>query len=126
MLPRRGTGEAGNMVCPHCHSGNCFRSRSGGVLDLIARLGGLKPWRCHACGRRFYARRVALSFVRYAHCPKCGNFDLQPISRERVEKGTLLALKRWLGFPAYRCEPCRQRFFSALPHRRILPSPFGS
>ena len=35
----------------------------------------------------------------YAHCPKCGNFDLEPISRERVEKGNLLAVKRLLRVP---------------------------
>jgi hypothetical protein len=34
----------------------------------------------------------------------------------------LISLKRFLGFPAYRCSPCRERFFSALPYRRIVPS----
>lgn len=65
---------------------------------------------------------MALPFVRYAHCPKCGNFDLKHIARERVKKGSLLFLKRMLVFPAYRCEPCREKFFSVLPYRRILPS----
>jgi len=65
---------------------------------------------------------VALPFVRYAHCPKCGNFDLERIARDRVQEGTLLFLKRFIGFPAYRCDPCRERFFSVLPFRRILPS----
>lgn len=114
------------MICPYCRSENCFRSHRNGFLDFASRFAGLKPWRCHACDRRFYARRVALWFVRYAHCPKCGNFDLELISRDRVERGTLLLLKRWLGFPAYRCDPCRQRFFSALPYRRILPSAIAS
>lgn len=114
------------MICPQCRSGNCFRSHRNGALDIVSQLAGLKPWRCHACERRFYARRVALWFVRYAHCPKCGNFDLEPISRERVEQGTFLTIKRWLGFPAYRCDPCRQRFFSSLPSRRILPSAIAS
>jgi hypothetical protein len=39
-----------------------------------------------------------------------------------VEEGTLVFIKRFLGFSAYRCDPCRQRFFSVLPYRRILPS----
>jgi hypothetical protein len=34
----------------------------------------------------------------------------------------MVFLKRFLGFPAYRCDPCRQRFFSIRPYRRILPS----
>lgn len=82
----------------------------------------MRPWRCHTCDKRFYAWRVALAFTRYAHCPRCGNFDLEHISSERVENGTFILLKRFLGFPAYRCDPCRQRFFSVLPFRRILPS----
>jgi len=39
-----------------------------------------------------------------------------------VEEGTLVFVKRLVGFPAYRCDPCRQKFFSVLPFRRILPS----
>jgi len=57
-----------------------------------------------------------------AHCPRCGNFNLERISRERVEDGIGITLKRWLGFPAYRCDPCRHRFFSVLQFRRIVPS----
>jgi hypothetical protein len=65
---------------------------------------------------------VAIPFTRYAHCPRCGNFDLQHITRDRVDQGTLPSVKRFLGFPAYRCDPCRQKFFSFLPYRRIVPS----
>lgn len=110
------------MICPQCRSSDCFRSHRDGVLDLLSTLLGLRPWRCHACDRRFYAGRVACKFCYYTHCWKCGNFDLEHISRERVEQGTLLALKRWLAIPAYRCVPCRERFFSVLPFRRIVPS----
>lgn len=65
---------------------------------------------------------MALPFLHYAHCPRCGHFDLERISPERVTWGVLLPLKRWLGFPAYRCDPCRLKFFSVLPSRRILSS----
>jgi hypothetical protein len=44
------------------------------------------------------------------------------VARERVEQGTLILFKRFFGFPAYRCDPCRQKFFSFLPYRRIIPS----
>jgi putative component of membrane protein insertase Oxa1/YidC/SpoIIIJ protein YidD len=71
---------------------------------------------------RFFGRRVAVAFAGYAHCPRCGNFALDRISKERVEKGTLVFLKRLLRFPAYRCDPCRERFFSSLPYRKIVPS----
>jgi hypothetical protein len=61
-------------------------------------------------------------FWRYAHCPRCGNFDLEHIAPDRVNWGLLIGLKRWLGFPAFRCAPCRKKFFSVLPYRRIVPS----
>jgi predicted RNA-binding Zn-ribbon protein involved in translation (DUF1610 family) len=113
------------MICPQCRSADCFRSHRDGFVDFVFTMAKLKPWRCHTCDRRFYGHRVAVPFVRFVHCPKCGNFDLERISRERVEAGSFLFLKRHLGFRAYRCNPCRQRFFSILPFRRILPSTFS-
>jgi hypothetical protein len=110
------------MICPQCRSTDCFRSHRDGVSDYVLTVVDLKPWRCHTCDRRFYAWRVAIAFSRYAHCYRCGNFDLEHLSRERVDKGTLISVKRWLQFPAYRCDPCRERFFSVLPLRRIVPS----
>jgi hypothetical protein len=91
------------------------------MLDWLLTLAELRPWRCRACDRRFYAWRVAVRHAFYAHCPNCGNFDLQAIARARVEQGTFLRLKRLLAFPAYRCPSCRERFFSLRPYRQILP-----
>jgi hypothetical protein len=123
ILPRRKRGfDNQPMICPQCRSVDCFRSHRSGAFDYLSTLLGLRPWRCHSCDLRFHASVVAVSFSGYAHCPRCGNFDLEHISADRVENGTLVTLKRWLAFPAYRCDPCRQRFFSALPFRRILPS----
>jgi hypothetical protein len=102
------------MICPQCRSDNCFRSHRDGILDFVLTAAGLRPWRCHSCERRFHAWRVAAILERFAHCPRCGNFDL--------EDGTLVFVKRWMRFPAYRCDPCRHRFFSVLEFRRIVPS----
>jgi len=110
------------MICPQCRSADCFRSHRSGITDLLGTLVGLRPWRCDTCDYRFFAGRVAVVFVRYAHCPRCGNFALDRIPKERVDKGTLVFLKRFLKFPAYRCAPCRERFFSSLPYRKIVPS----
>jgi hypothetical protein len=110
------------LICPQCRSSHCFRSRRHGFFDLLGTLARLRPWRCRACDRRFYAWSVAVGFSGYAHCPKCGNFDLGHIARDRVLRGTLVFLKRIVGFPAYRCDPCRENFFSVLPFRRIVPS----
>lgn len=106
------------MICPQCRSDECYRSHRSG-LDYCWTLFGFRPWRCHTCDKRFLAGSVALAFSGYAHCPRCGNLDLGRIAIQRVDTGTLIALKRWLDFPAYRCNPCRLKFFSVLPFRRI-------
>jgi len=110
------------MICPRCRSVNCARSRRRGAFDFLGKLAGLRPWRCLTCDIRFHAGAVALSFERFAHCSRCGNFDLEVIPRDRVEMGAFVALKKFLGFPAYRCDPCRYRFFTLLPARAIFPS----
>ena len=51
----------------------------------------LRPWRCSKCDRRFYAHSVPLKFVRYAHCRRCGNFDLQRIAGAKA-RGRALRL----------------------------------
>jgi len=84
---------------------------------------GLRPWRCRSCEDRFYAWKVAAVYARHAHCPKCGNFDLQRVSRERVDEGYLLWPRRLLGFHAYRCDPCRTKFFSVRKLHRIVAAP---
>jgi len=112
------------MICPQCRSARCSRSHRSGVIDFFGTLMGMRPWRCRICDYRFFAWQVPVSFARYAHCPKCGNFDLQRIAHDRVDRGTLLFVKRFLGFPAYRCEPCRERFYSVRRPRRIVPSVF--
>ncbi|HXX44065.1 MAG TPA: hypothetical protein VEJ38_05010 [Candidatus Acidoferrales bacterium] len=65
---------------------------------------------------------MAVSFEGYAHCPRCGNFDLDHIARDRVGPGLWPTLQRFLGLPAYRCDPCREKFFTLRPYRRIVPS----
>jgi hypothetical protein len=78
----------------------------------------LRPWRCAKCQRRFYAGAVPLKFVTKAHCDQCGNFDLQRISNQHVS-GLLSWIPRLLRVPAYRCAPCRNRFFSLRPRRKV-------
>lgn len=123
ILPTRQ--EPFPMICPQCRSVDCFRSHRN-PLDYLLTFFAVRPWRCHTCDKRFHAGKVAIVFARYVHCPKCGNLDLEHISADRVERGTLVALKRWLRFPAYRCSPCRQRFFSVLRFRRIQPATIPS
>jgi hypothetical protein len=82
-------------------------------------LTGVRPWRCRLCELRFYAWAVPVNYQKYVHCGRCGNLDLQRISGEHVTEGPFRWLQRLLRLPAYRCEPCRYRFFSLRLYRRI-------
>ena len=92
------------------------------MSDYSLGLTGLRPWRCRTCERRFYAWAVPIRYAAYAHCRRCGNLDLQRIARDKVTEGWFRWAKRLLGFRAYRCSPCRYRFFSLRLHRRIVPT----
>ena len=109
------------LLCPACHSDTPRRSRRKSVKDYLNGVTLLRPWRCRGCDQRFYAWAVPIAYVRYAHCHMCGNMDLQRISREHGA-GAFNWLFRLLRFPTYRCAPCRNRFFSIRPYRRIVPT----
>jgi hypothetical protein len=64
---------------------------------------------------------VAFAYLRYAHCRRCGNLDLQRVSREHVD-GWFAWLGRLLRVPAYRCGPCRRKFFCLLRNRHLRAS----
>jgi hypothetical protein len=51
----------------------------------------------------------------------CGNLDVQRISSEHG-MGMLSWVYRLFRAPAYRCAPCRNRFFSFRIYRRIIPT----
>jgi hypothetical protein len=108
------------MTCPGCRSGTCKRSRREGSRDFLFRLIGLRPWRCCACERRFFAWSVAPRYLQYAHCRHCGNLGVKRISSEYVI-GFLSGLLRTLHLPAYRCAACRYKFFSVRRRFSIVP-----
>jgi len=61
---------------------------------------------------------MSLSEGLHAHCPICGNQELKRIAPEHV--GALLGgVWAALRVPAYRCEPCRHKYFSILPYRNV-------
>ncbi|HUJ39167.1 MAG TPA: hypothetical protein VLW54_01365 [Candidatus Acidoferrales bacterium] len=98
-----------------CKARTCRRSRRRNLGDYAASLVGVLPWRCSTCHSRFYAHRVPFRLLLRAHCPRCGNPKLERIASDRVEEGRLLPLKRILGLPAYRCDPCRTKFYAMRP-----------
>jgi len=106
------------MVCPVCKARNCRRSRRRNLAEYAISFFGILPWRCPTCETRFRAHRVAFPLFFRAHCPRCGNPHLDKISSDRVMEGLLLPLKRILGMPAYRCDPCRMKFYSLRPRYR--------
>ncbi len=90
-------------------------------MDYLVGATRLRPWRCRACYMRFYAWAAPVEYVWYVHCDLCGNMDVQRISNE-YGMGMFAWLFRLMRFPAYRCPPCRYRFFSIRIHRRIVPA----
>jgi hypothetical protein len=59
--------------------------------------------------------------IGFAHCPRCGNMRLGRVSRERAGYGLGQVVAKLLRIPAYRCEPCRLKFFSVRPTLKVLP-----
>ncbi len=107
------------MICPSCHSDHCRRSQRRGFGEHLLGLTGLRSWRCGICKLRFFGWSVPVNYAGYAHCKMCGSLDLQRISREHVDTGHFRLLWRLLQVPAYRCPPCRHKFFSLLSYHRI-------
>jgi hypothetical protein len=91
------------------------------VKDYLVGVTRMRPWRCQACESRFYAWATSIEYVANVHCGMCGNMDLQRISSEHG-MGSLAWVFRIFGVPAYRCAPCRNRFFSFRIYRRIVAS----
>jgi len=110
------------MICPQCQSESCRRSRRQGFNDFAISILRMRPWRCRACDLRFFAWTVPMEYLPYVHCMLCGNLDLQRISSDYVD-GIFAWFFRMIHIPAYRCAPCRNRFFSVLRYHRIVPSP---
>jgi C4-type Zn-finger protein len=104
------------MTCPVCKSSAARRSRRQHFGDYVFSVLGVYPWRCKECESRFYARLMPLGDSLRAHCPICGNPDLKRISADYVDS-PLAFLWRKLSIPAYRCEPCRHKYFSVKPCR---------
>lgn len=115
------------MICPRCESYNCHRSHRK-MRERLLSLLGLLPWRCEDCRKRFYARLVPPRFLLRARCPQCGNLELEPIRRSRLQGRPLAQLATYLGAKALRCEGCRENFAAWRPlHRtgkRTEPSRF--
>jgi len=57
---------------------------------------------------------MSLSHSLYAHCPICGNSELRRISPEYVNSLSAF-IWRTLRIPAFRCDPCRHKYFSIRP-----------
>ena len=104
------------MTCPVCKGKDTRRSRRQNAADYVLSVFGVYPWRCRDCRARFYARLMNLSDTLHAHCPICGNVELKRISPEHVDT-PLGFIWSMLRVPAYRCEPCRHKYFSVLPSR---------
>ena len=110
------------MNCRVCDSNDCQRDERRGTVDFLLSAFALEPWRCRNCERRFHA--VAAGVVRYLHarCTVCGSSDLRRMDPMYVS-GPGFHIGRTLRLPAYRCLPCRNKFFSIFPLKPLDASP---
>jgi C4-type Zn-finger protein len=108
--------ENGEMTCPICKSRDARRSRRQDATDYLLSVAGVYPWRCQSCHGRFHGRLMPLSDSLRAHCPVCRNVEVKRIAAEHVVT-PLGFVWRFLRIPAYRCEPCRHKYFSLRPLR---------
>jgi hypothetical protein len=62
ILPRYAVVENSRKYCPHCGNRDFRPSQSTAATDLLAKLFRFNPFRCRACGKRFYARLPSVAF----------------------------------------------------------------
>ncbi len=108
------------MHCPRCKRESSRRSRRRGLHEYLLSLVGVYPWRCGDCGRRFYATLVPLRHLLYAHCPRCGNFNLE-FASGAARKARFGFVGRLPFVSALRCDLCRLNFVT-LRALRALPA----
>ena len=105
------------LICPRCEHYGCLRSHRRKIEYLLS-VFGILPWRCVDCQKRFYARRVPVRFMLYAHCRHCGNLNLMTIRREKLARELESRVAMWLGARPVRCDDCRNDFAAWRPVRR--------
>jgi transposase-like protein len=116
------------MICPICKSKDARRSRRQFTADFMLSVFGVYPWRCNDCHARFHGRLMPLGESLRAHCPICGNQEVKRIAPEHVTTA-MSFMWRFLHIPAYRCVPCRYKYFSVRPRRQLrreLEQPLSS
>jgi|SRR5450432_70353 hypothetical protein len=109
------------MICPICKKTEVRRSHRQTVADHLLAFLGVYPWRCQSCQSRFHSRLMPLGHFFRAHCPYCGNLELRRISPDFVG-APFAVVWRALNIPAFRCDPCRHKYFSILPMRETEDS----
>lgn len=107
--------------CPYCLSADVRRSRRQGLGEIPGMFLGIYPFRCLACGERFFGSIWMRAKREYARCPKCLRLDVLPWVRTDAHLTRWSRFRLALGAHSYRCVPCR-RFFVSF-RSRLLASP---
>ncbi len=104
--------------CPKCGSSRVRRSRRSSLREYLAGFLLFHPYRCRECHHRFLSAQKRLQELFYARCPRCGNQNLERIAARKVPVRWFRTVSRLIPRRAYRCDPCRWRFFDL---RRLAP-----
>jgi len=102
------------LTCPRCESASVRRSRRVNVQEMTRMMMGVYPFRCNACGERFWASVWLFSIWRVAKCPRCLNLSLTDWPSRRYHMGLWTQVMTMLGAHKHRCSRCRHNFVSFL------------
>ena len=106
------------LTCPKCGSSSVRRSRRVNANEMSRMMLGVYPFRCNACGERFWASVWLFSIWKWAKCPRCLNLSLSDWPKRRYHLSLWTQLLTTLGARRHRCSRCRHNFIS---FRQRLP-----
>jgi hypothetical protein len=84
---------------------------------------GVYPFRCNACGHRFWGNVWLFSIWQWAKCPRCLNVSLTDWPKRQYHLSLWTQIKTSLGAKRHRCARCRCNFVS---FRKRLPEYEGA
>ncbi len=101
--------------CPECGSTSVRRSRRANATEMFRMMLGVYPFRCTACGARFWSNVWLFNSWRWAKCPRCLNLNLSDWPERHYRVTAWTQFLTVIGGKKHRCSPCRCNFVSFRP-----------
>jgi hypothetical protein len=111
------------LNCPKCGASTVRRSRRVNMQEMVRMMIGVYPFRCTACGDRFWANVFLFNSWRWAKCPLCLNLNLSDWPKRHYRANPWVQILTTFGAQKHRCSRCRHNFVS---FRSRLPTYQGT